>query len=183
MSVNNGDEESKNLLDPFREYMQLTIELVLVEQEAALAELVRVEAILSEAATQLRESFTEIDNLISQGLSELPDDNPLVLDKDQELSVKSQLSDQYRNSIMALQFEDIVSQIIGHTRARGRGIDEILRNVKRHLTDLDSAEWNSDNLLRAIETSREDIERFRGKMATTNPVAQGSLKSGSIDLF
>jgi hypothetical protein len=185
--VDKGDKQSEELLEQIKEYMQLTTDLVLEEQEAALAELQRMENILNEAATQLRDSFTEIDNLIGEGLSGLLRDGAMAQagsDNHRPVqSIKSRLSDQYRSSITALQFEDIVKQIIGHSRTRGQGIDEILRNIKARIESLNLSEWSEDALEQAISGSRKDIEVFRDKMAATNPVAQQSLKTGEIELF
>jgi len=185
--VDKGDTQSEDLLEQIKEYMQLTTDLVLEEQEAALSELKRMENILNEAAKQLRDSFTEIDNLIGEGLSGLLRDGAMAqsgLDHDRPVqSIKSRLSDQYRSSITALQFEDIVKQIIGHSRTRGQGIDEILRNIKERIESLNLTEWNEKALKQAINGSRKDIEVFREKMAATNPVAQESLKTGEIELF
>ncbi len=182
-SENSTEDRSIELLEPIREYMQLAIELMLEESQAALAELLRMENILGDAAAQLRDSFTGMDELISRELNGLPGEgDPVILDERTQ-SLKLRLAGQYRDSIMALQFEDIVMQMIGHSKSRGHGIDKILTDVRQNLAALSSGEWDREDLLRAIAASRRDIEKFRSERGANNPVNQGSLQSGDIELF
>jgi uncharacterized protein involved in exopolysaccharide biosynthesis len=184
--VNTDDVKIDKLLAKIQEYLQLTTDLVLEEQEAALSELTRVEDILHEAAEELRGSFTEIDKLVAQDLAQHPQsDSPVKLGEENNNagSIESKLSEQYRRSITALQFEDIVKQIIGHSRIRGRGIDEILKNISTRAHQMDTSRVNLEQLQRVIEDTRSDIKRFQEKMAATNPVAQKSMDTGDIELF
>jgi hypothetical protein len=183
--VNSADNHSKELLEPISEYMQLTIELMQEESEAVLAELMRMENILGDAATQLRDSFTGMDNIISRELESLPPVADTVSSSKDEpaQSVREQLADQYRNSIMALQFEDIVIQMIGHSRSRARELDKILADIRDNLANLNSGDTDAESLIRSITASRQEIEKFRGERLSNNPVNQGSLDSGDIELF
>ena len=184
--VNTDDTKMTELLAKIQEYMQLTTDLVLEEQEAALSELTRMEDILHEAAEELRGSFTEIDKLVAQDLAKHSRSISTVkLDDGSESteSIESKLSKQYRRSITALQFEDIVKQIIGHSKTRGKGIDEILKNISTRAHQMDTLHLNVEELQRVIEDTRSDIKRFQEKMAATNPVAQKSLDTGDIELF
>lgn len=183
--MNSADDLSKELLEPIREYVQLTIELMQEESEAVLAELVRMEGILGDAATQLRDSFAGMDDLISRELDKLPyDGDPESASAEEPIeSLRVRLADQYRNSIMALQFEDIVKQMIGHSKSRANGIGKILIDVRKNLARLNSGERDAEKLLHSIEASRQAIERFRGDRTLNNPVNQRSLDSGDIELF
>ncbi len=184
--MNTDSTKMNELLANIHEYMQLTTDLVLKEQEAALSELTRMEEILHEAAEELRGSFTEIDKVVAQDLTRHPLSNsPLKLDEDNKPveSIESKLSKQYRRSITALQFEDIVKQIIGHSKTRGKGIAEILKNISTRAHQMDSSHLNIEELQRIIEHTRNDIKRFQEKMAATNPVVQKSLETGDIELF
>jgi DNA repair exonuclease SbcCD ATPase subunit len=184
--VNTDGTNIDELLTKIQEYLQLTTDLVQKEQAAALSELTRMEDILHEASEELRGSFTEIDKLFAQDLTQQPRSNSLVKlgEEDNNTdSIKSKLSKQYRRSITALQFEDIVKQIIGHSKTRGRGIDEILKNISSRAHQLDTSRVDLDQLQQAIEDTRSDIRKFQEKMAATNPVIQTSLDSGDIELF
>jgi len=182
--VTKDDTKMNELLGKIQEYMQLTTDLVLEEQEAALAELTRMEDILHEAAEELRGSFTEIDKLVAEDL-DLHSGSSVALGQDDESAntFESKLSKQYRRSITALQFEDIVKQIIGHSRTRGKGIDEILMNISTRAHQLNARNLNVEDLQQVIEATRQDIKRFQERMAATNPVAQESLDAGDIELF
>jgi hypothetical protein len=84
---------------------------------------------------------------------------------------------------MALQFEDIVMQMIGHSKSRANVMSKILIDVRQNLAHLNSGEWDAEKLLDSIDASRRAIERFREDRTLNNPVNQRSLDSGDIELF
>jgi methyl-accepting chemotaxis protein len=83
-------------------------------------------------------------------------------------------------AVTALQFQDMTSQLLGHTRRR---IDEIGALLK----SLDGIGSIAAAAAQGRETQTLDaLERALAKAreATAhNPVAQASIDSGSIDLF
>lgn len=89
-------------------------------------------------------------------------------------------------AIRSLQFEDIVTQLIGHTRDRTNWLGHILMEVQDSLVDHGkSCEHDMESCALKLQEIKDEVERkinerdFDG----TKPVAQNSMAEGEVELF
>ncbi|WP_165494168.1 methyl-accepting chemotaxis protein [Aquitalea sp. USM4] len=82
------------------------------------------------------------------------------------------LSDHVGDAVRSLQFQDMVSQLIAHVGKRLYGIEEMMELNSRPAQEQE--EWASTVAARLTELRQA---------LSSNPVAQGRMESGSIDLF
>jgi methyl-accepting chemotaxis protein len=91
-------------------------------------------------------------------------------------------------AVTALQFQDLVSQLMGHVVRRINALDEVVSQLGELNVVLTSAMNEPDVSVATIAIKREAdklAESLRDLDAATvkNPVAQGALTSGDIELF
>ncbi len=100
------------------------------------------------------------------------------------LALQSELAAEVEENInqatTGLQFQDMTSQLLGHTDTRLDAIHGFMNDVA-HLTQEDNA-YSSEEILRHI---REKLQATRSKIDSMkhNPVSHGSMDSGDIELF
>ncbi len=82
------------------------------------------------------------------------------------------LSDHVGDAVRSLQFQDMVSQLIAHVGKRLYGIEEMMELNSRPAQEQE--EWALTVAARLTELRQA---------LSSNPVAQGRMESGSIDLF
>jgi methyl-accepting chemotaxis protein len=95
---------------------------------------------------------------------------------------------QVGTAITALQFQDMVSQLLGHVKSRVGALD----GVVRHLGPLAEAlrtNAAATNSRAAIESLRQETEKIASSLrtltadTTNNPVGQKAMTQGDIELF
>jgi methyl-accepting chemotaxis protein len=84
------------------------------------------------------------------------------------------LSDHVGDAVRSLQFQDMVSQLIAHVGKRLYGIEEMMELSSGQPREQEQGQWEQRVSAR-LSTLRETL--------SSNPVAQGHMESGSIDLF
>jgi methyl-accepting chemotaxis protein len=84
------------------------------------------------------------------------------------------LSDHVGDAVRSLQFQDMVSQLIAHVGKRLYGIEEMMELSRSQPREQEQAQWEQRVFAR-LSALRETL--------SSNPVAQGHMESGSIDLF
>jgi len=91
-------------------------------------------------------------------------------------------------AITALQFQDMVSQLIGHVKRRVEALDAVVR----HLGDLgqalslDAANSDSHSAVDALKSETAKIASSLQSLATetnNNPVGQRAMTQGDVELF
>ncbi|BBF86493.1 methyl-accepting chemotaxis protein [Aquitalea magnusonii] len=84
------------------------------------------------------------------------------------------LSDHVGDAVRSLQFQDMVSQLIAHVGKRLYGIEEMMELSSGQAREQEQGQWEQHVSAR-LAVLRETL--------SNNPVAQGRMESGSIDLF
>jgi methyl-accepting chemotaxis protein len=102
--------------------------------------------------------------------------------------IAGEVDAQVGRAVTALQFQDIVSQLLGHV---GRRVDAI-NDVSHHLGGLaktlqrNAATPDAADALQSLRNeTREVAERLKGmeQMTANNPVSQSEMSQGDIELF
>ncbi len=97
-----------------------------------------------------------------------------------------QISSDVDQAVRSLQFEDIISQLINHTRRRVDSIEQIIAAFHSQLGEIvqdgDGANPGSDSRLEEI---RSRLREIRGSLdlEKIKPVAQQSMEAGEVELF
>jgi methyl-accepting chemotaxis protein len=103
-------------------------------------------------------------------------------------SAAQEMEVRVNTAITALQFQDMVSQLIGHIRRRVDAVDVVVR----HLGDIGSSLRNNvaaSDSRAAIGNLREEATRLSANLrslvseTTNNPVGQKAMTQGGIELF
>jgi methyl-accepting chemotaxis protein len=103
-------------------------------------------------------------------------------------SIADEVDVQVGRAVTALQFQDIVSQLLGHVGRRVDAIDD----VSRHLGELavtlqrNAASANAADAMQSLQAeTRRVSERLKDmeQMTANNPVSQQALNQGGIELF
>ena len=102
--------------------------------------------------------------------------------------IADEVEQQVGRAVTALQFQDIVSQLIGHAARRAEAIDD----VSRHLASLaqtlqrNAANPNAKGILDSLrDETRRVADRLRDMADVTarNPVSQTEMNHGDVELF
>jgi methyl-accepting chemotaxis protein len=103
-------------------------------------------------------------------------------------SAAQEMEGRVHGAVTALQFQDMVSQLIGHVHRRVAALD----GVVRQLGDLGAAlhaDAASDNSGAAIASLREETIRIASSLQSlatetnNNPVGQRAMTQGDVELF
>lgn len=153
---------------------------------------------MSESCTQSR---LLVDNLASRDmdkvftskakveeiLAHLNKTNSLISDcRTQANSVNSELRLHLGSAIRALQFEDIVSQSLGHTELHLERMDGFVSRVATGIAELHSkSETTLDEYVIQLSVLHEEIMTYRNslRLEETNPISQESMDEGDVELF
>lgn len=154
-SDHSQDQLAKALVDEI-------VQTLMEEHDQLIDESIRLQAILTEAAEVLRVNFKTVDMAVREnGVS------------------SSDYREAYQQIVAALQFEDIVSQIISHHMERTRVSQTILGRINEVLERaLDKKE--SDSMLGDL---RADISARLSSFASSSSVMQENLTVGESELF
>ncbi|MCK5092893.1 MAG: hypothetical protein KAR30_10235, partial [Gammaproteobacteria bacterium] len=90
------------------------------------------------------------------------------------------------SAVRSLQFEDIVTQLIDHTRDRTIWLGHILMEVQESLVEHgESTEHNLESVAVKLLEIRDEVGRKLGErdFDGTKPVAQNSMEEGEVELF
>ena len=89
-------------------------------------------------------------------------------------------------AVRSLQFEDIVTQLIDHTRDRTIWLGHILTEVQESLAEhSDSAEHDLESVAVKLLEIKDEVSRKLGErdFDGIKPVAQDSMEEGEVELF
>lgn len=158
---------SEQVLVLVKDMVIATMEMIEIEQKVSLADVDRAKNIVREASDRLGESLHDLDAAFA---------NPAA----------GELETAYRGfrqkSVEALQFDDIVSQILDQCTRRG---DSMLGTLYRLYDIIESLE-NDDpyvDLARMRTRYRRETNRHRVAIGEFDSVKQESLAGGDVELF
>lgn len=162
----------EQMLSLVKDLVVATLEMIEIEQKIIIGDAARVQNILSEATTKMRDSFTVMDDAIAETSA--------------GEAGKSDLIDEYRQlrrkSIETLQFDDIVSQIMGQCARRG---ESMLSSLYRLYEIIETLEMNDPyiDLARMRARFQREALRHKNTLSQFDTVKQEDLNNGEIELF
>lgn len=148
--------------------------------------------------TALSDSAVQELGQITMGLKRSSEEIMLAqLDRDNRTLEKVQcnlqlLNDQIHAStsdtVRALQFEDILKQLIGHVLKRAVSMDSLFTTLAGELINIKdmlgtSGELDIDKLNIQLDIMREQIHGYKSTLPNNNPVKQDSMKPGKVEIF
>ena len=103
-------------------------------------------------------------------------------------SAAQEMEDRVRVAITALQFQDMVSQLIGHVHRRVDALDAVARHLAALAESLrgDAAKADANAAVAALKQETASIKASLQALAvqtTQNPVGQRAMAQGDIELF
>jgi methyl-accepting chemotaxis protein len=134
-------------------------------------------SIYSVASTDMNQALTSKINL-ERMMESVQQVNQHMTDSTRRAGELAQALQQDVNvAVTSLQFQDMTSQLIGHTRGRMESVTNMLEAIQKQLRDADITERG--RLL------KETVTRMRADLQTrkSNPVSQESMSGGDVDLF
>lgn len=103
--------------------------------------------------------------------------------KDAEQTIKKNINSldsvEKPNVVRALQFEDIVQQLVHHTNNRTETLVIMLNKLKEITTNTD----HDNSLSQHVKNIKNIYSKFNETVATSNPVQQNSINEGKTELF
>ena len=166
-------------------------QLVIREQQLLNEELLRMSSMLREAATDLRRCFTIMGQQLDHQASLLRQTNPNSQedrrrDDNREglLLATSEMGSYIGNAVRALQFEDILQQLIGHSRRRAEEIEKMFSSLQDRINDM--REYDAQELakvLAVLESCHKEIATVSEALTLSSPVKQQTMKKGDVTLF
>ncbi len=162
--------------------------LLIAEHRVLDRDLERLDRLVGEAAENLSDCFrTMSDKLAGQaallrtqgggGADAAPTDDIQVL-----LNTTNQVNASVVKAVIALQFEDIVKQLIGHLRQRVNETEKMMLAMQTHLAGQQHVR-DPGEMIDAVRACREEVERARDALAAANPARQESMQGGEVTLF
>ena len=183
--------DNKKLDDSLHELSCDVSQLVIREQQLLREELLRMSRLLQEAAMDLRQCFIVMGKQLDQQSSLLQHGNPAMKperrkdnSKEALLSATAEIGAYVGKAVRALQFEDIIQQLIGHSRRRAEEIEKMFTTLQERINDLqeyDSRE--AERVLQVLEACHKEIASVKETLTIANPVKQQSLKQGDVTFF
>ena len=162
--------------------------LLIAEHRVLDRDLERLDRLVSEAAENLSDCFrTMSDKLAGQAAllrtqgsggndAAAPDDIQALL------NTTNQVNASVVKAVIALQFEDIVKQLIGHLRQRVSETEKMMLVMQTHLAGQQHVR-DSREMIAAVRACREEVERARDALAAASPARQESMQGGEVTLF
>ena len=156
-------------------------QLVIREHQVMNDDFSRMAAILQEASRNLHECFGGMCSQLATRPEQPGYQGPV--------SVKDQLSAKEVDMLLSrvirtLQFEDILQQMISHSRKRVEGIERLFVVLTTHINELNRRDGeNYGKILETLNDCITDIDLVKHALGLENPVKYPSLDQGEIELF
>lgn len=106
-----------------------------------------------------------------------------------ELSqIASQVEMSVGQAVMSLQFQDMVTQLLGHVSRRLDVLDEVVEDEQKMAAALRDSE-NPENTIKVLDSLRAHVDTLAEKLnalklgVAHNPVRQTGFDSGDVELF
>ncbi len=128
--------------------------------------------VASQDMSYVLDAKREVEIAISELVEKAKSDQVIAGNLNQ---ISSSLSFALHEAMRGLQFEDMASQNILHSRAQLRSIDSIIETLGKGTTNLSVLE---ENLLRELNKFHSNTERRED-----SPVTASSMQSGEVELF
>ena len=130
-------------------------------------------------------SKADVENAMS-GIEDLNHRTGETVGELNQIAVQVEAS--VNQAVMSLQFQDLVTQLLGHVEKRLDLLDEVVTDEQRMATVLRETR-DPVGAVQALDALREHVEQLSQKMTTLklgvdkNPVGQTAYASGDVELF
>lgn len=156
--------------------------LVIREHQILQDELDQVGNLVGDAVKELGENFYELHACVFYQKS-LIGDLENADNKDELQAINSKINSHTSNLKRALQFDDIVQQLAGHASERIGQMQQLFNMLDQDVFKLKSFEIDNKQTQIQLNIMLESISKFRQLLEKENPVKQGSMTAGEIELF
>ena len=195
--MSKGKSESSDLKTAVHDLAGDLNRLVSREHQILQGELGQVSTLVDDAIKTLVESFNSLNGQVAEQetlIQSIVDeflDSPASDSGDQGVKQLARISELARlinqnvaSATRSLQFDDIVQQLVVHSRNRAEKMEYLFAGLYEKLSELQVVEpYNSTQIEKYIEAMQEEISHFRVALEKTNPVKQTSMGSGKVKLF
>ena len=125
---------------------------------------------------------------ISEMMAHLQEVDARIEEQVQRIStVSGEIDRHVGDAVRALQFEDIVTQLVESSRGGVEGMDDYLAGVREILQDIADEDSHGANYARRLQQAREALVERRSRReqerAGNRVVEQGSMDEGDVELF
>ncbi len=184
-----ADNPKPQVFDALKLLSKTASDLLVEEQQLLDSELLRMSKLLREAIVNLSECFSVMSNQItvqaaqirSQGVAGGAGANR---DIDALLSSTQQMSAFVSRAVIALQFEDILQQLICHSRQRVEETENLLQSIYSKIKMLKpDGIADVDAILEILKACQAEVGKTRQVLNLSHPAKQASLTKGGVTLF
>jgi len=183
--------DNMKLNDSLHELSCDVSQLVIREQQLLNEELLRMSRLLQEAATNLRQCFTvmglQLDHqasLLRQKQPAIPVERRKNSNKEELLLATTEIGSYIGQAVRALQFEDIIQQLIDHSRRRAVEIEKMFAALQGRINDMREYDARDlEKVLAVLERCHQEMVLVQEALTIANPVKQQSLEKGDVTLF
>jgi hypothetical protein len=151
-------------------------------------DLERLERLVSEASVNLSECFQSMSNelAIQEALLRAQsagwEETGVSTDVQTLLSTTSQMNGSVVKAVIALQFGDIVRQLIRHLRQRVGETQRMVAAMESHLAGEPDGR-SAAGTLAAVRACRAELDRTLDALGAGNPARQETMRGGDVTLF
>lgn len=102
--------------------------------------------------------------------------------------ISNQVESSVNQAVVSLQFQDMVTQLLGHVQKRLDLLEEVVGDEQKMAQVLHNS-GDAEQSMRALAEIRQHVEQVSGRLADLkrgverNPVAQAKYASGDVELF
>lgn len=177
-------------LDAIRSLFLKVNDFVREEQDLLDEELARMSKLVQEAVANLHGSFNAMSDKIVKQSVELQTKSArnagteISREMSALLSSTSQINSIVVRAVISLQFEDIVQQLILHSRQRIAEIQRLMRTLQANMDKPTPAPAGDlQSLLDMVGACQEEVSKTKKALTLNHPAKQESLHKGDVTLF
>jgi hypothetical protein len=147
--------------------------------------------LLQEAAVNLRQCFTVMSqqlehqsSVLMQQQAAIPVERRKDSAKAELLLATTEIGAYIGQAVRALQFEDIIQQLIDHSRRRALEIEKMFGGLQARINDMREYDARDmDKVLSVLERCHKELATVKEALTIANPVKQHTLEKGDVTLF
>ncbi len=184
------DTPKHEVLDVLKTLSRTASDLLIEEQQLLDSELQRMSKLLHEAVVNLSECFSAMSNQITVQAVQIRSSGGEVTgagassqDISGLLSTTQQMSSFISRAVIALQFEDILQQLVNHSRQRVEETENLLRCIHANIENLKPEVMSNAAILEMLKTCQDEVGKTREALTLSNPARQETLNKGDVMLF
>lgn len=161
------------------------IQVVNKEHSMLLSEIGRMKDIVNEASRSLHQCFNGMNTDNNELLHELKAIKEGMGGGSaiKESNTGASLSHNMSMGVRALQFEDIIQQMLDHARHRIHSIEKLFAMLEQKINNFDDDAIDMDRTKKILLDCQFEIQKTRELLELENPVTQYSLDKNDVTLF